>query len=47
MAGLNLSVALIVYNEEERLAKTLESIKDIASEIIVIDSICHSLRHLL
>ncbi len=38
MAGLNLSVALIVYNEEERLAKTLESIKDIASEIIVIDS---------
>lgn len=38
MAGLNLSVALIVYNEEERLPKTLESIKDIASEIIVIDS---------
>lgn len=38
MAGLNLSVALIVYNEEKRLPKTLESIKDIASEIIVIDS---------
>ena len=38
MAGLDLSVALIVYNEEERLYKTLESIKDIASEIIVIDS---------
>ena len=28
MAGLDLSVALIVYNEEERLYKTLESIKD-------------------
>lgn len=38
MDKLNLSVALIVYNEEERLPKTLESIKDIASEIIVIDS---------
>lgn len=38
MAGLNLSAALIVYNEEERLAKTLESIKDIVSEIIIIDS---------
>lgn len=38
MGNLNLSVALIVYNEEERLSKTLESIKDIASEIIVIDS---------
>ena len=38
MDKLDLSVALIVYNEEERLYKTLESIKDIASEIIVIDS---------
>ncbi len=38
MSNLDLSVAMIVYNEEERLAKTLESIKDIASEIIIIDS---------
>lgn len=38
MDRLNLSAALIVYNEEERLAKTLESIKDIVSEIIIIDS---------
>lgn len=38
MDKLNLSAALIVYNEEERLPKTLGSIKDIASEIIVIDS---------
>ena len=38
MDTLNLSAALIVYNEEERLTKTLESIKDIASEIIIIDS---------
>lgn len=38
MDRLNLSVALIVYNEEERLGRTLESIKDIASEIIIIDS---------
>lgn len=30
MDTLNLSAALIVYNEEERLTKTLESIKDIA-----------------
>ena len=37
MDTLNLSAALIVYNEEERLTKTLESIKDIASEIIIID----------
>ena len=38
MDKLNLSVAMIVYNEEERLAKTLESIEDIADEIIIIDS---------
>lgn len=38
MSGLDLSVAMIVYNEEEQLGRTLESIKDIASEIIIIDS---------
>lgn len=35
---LDLSVAFITYNEEERLEATLKSIYDIASEIIVIDS---------
>ncbi|SNZ03694.1 Glycosyltransferase involved in cell wall bisynthesis [Persephonella hydrogeniphila] len=38
MNRLPLSVALISYNEEENIGKTLESIKDIASEIIVVDS---------
>jgi len=35
---LPLSVAIITYNEEEDLPKTLESVKDIASEIIIVDS---------
>lgn len=35
---LDLSVAIITFNEEKRLGKTLESVSDIASEIIVIDS---------
>ena len=35
---LPLSVAIITYNEEDNLPRTLNSIKDIASEIVVIDS---------
>jgi glycosyltransferase involved in cell wall biosynthesis len=35
---LPLSVALISYNEENNIVRTLESITDIASEIIVVDS---------
>lgn len=35
---LDLSVAIITFNEEKRLGATLESICDIASEIVVIDS---------
>jgi len=33
-----LSVAIITYNEEKNLPKTLEAIKDIADEIIIVDS---------
>ncbi|HIE59611.1 MAG TPA: glycosyltransferase family 2 protein [Persephonella sp.] len=33
-----LSVAIITYNEEENLPRTLDAIKDIAEEIIVVDS---------
>lgn len=33
-----LSVALITFNEEDVLGKTLEAIKDIAEEIVVVDS---------
>jgi glycosyltransferase involved in cell wall biosynthesis len=33
-----ISVAIITYNEEENLPRTLEAIKDIASEIIIVDS---------
>jgi glycosyltransferase involved in cell wall biosynthesis len=33
-----LSVAIITYNEEDRLPKTLEAIKDLADEIVVVDS---------
>ncbi|GBD99490.1 SPBc2 prophage-derived glycosyltransferase SunS [bacterium BMS3Abin07] len=35
---LPLSVAIISFNEEEDIANTLESIKDIAGEIVVVDS---------
>lgn len=35
---LPLSVSLISFNEEGNIAKTLSSVKDIASEIIVVDS---------
>lgn len=38
MERLPLSVTLISFNEEENIGRTLESIKDIASEIIVVDS---------
>lgn len=38
MERLPLSVALISLDEEENIGKTLESIKDIASEIVVTDS---------
>lgn len=33
----NLSVALATFNEEENLAKCLDSVKDLASEIIIVD----------
>lgn len=35
---LPLSVALISYNEEDNIGKTLSAVKDIASEIIIVDS---------
>lgn len=35
--NLPLSVALAVYNEEDNLATCLESIKDLANEIVVVD----------
>ncbi len=35
---LPLSVAIISFNEEENLARTLDAIVDIASEIVVVDS---------
>ena len=38
MSKLPLSVAIITYNEEDIIGKTLESVKDIACEIVVVDS---------
>ncbi|RLJ71505.1 glycosyltransferase involved in cell wall biosynthesis [Hydrogenivirga caldilitoris] len=38
MNRFTLSVAIITYNEEDIIGKTLESVKDIASEIVVVDS---------
>ncbi len=38
LAKLPLSVFIITKNEEQRLATALESIKDLASEIIIVDS---------
>ena len=35
---MKLSVGIITYNEENRIGKTLDSIKEIADEIIVVDS---------
>jgi len=33
-----LSICIITFNEEDRLKQTLESIKDIADEIVIVDS---------
>lgn len=38
MAKLPLSVAIISFNEEANLPRTLKSVADIASEIIIVDS---------
>ena len=38
MDKLPLSVALISYNEEKNISRTLEAVQDIASEIIIVDS---------
>ncbi|MBK3331846.1 glycosyltransferase family 2 protein [Persephonella atlantica] len=38
MHKLPLSVAIISYNEEDNIGKTLSAVSDIASEIIVVDS---------
>lgn len=38
MEKLPLSVAIISYNEEKNIARTLQSIQDIATEIIIVDS---------
>jgi len=38
MEKLPLSVGIITFNEEENLPRTLEAIKDIADEIVILDS---------
>jgi len=38
MDKLPLSVAIITYNEEDRIGNTLDAVKDIAKEIVVVDS---------
>ncbi len=38
MGNLPLSVTIISFNEESNIKRTLESIKEIASEIVVVDS---------
>ncbi|MCD8568653.1 MAG: glycosyltransferase [Geovibrio sp.] len=38
MAKLSLSVCFISFNEEANMERTLKSVADIASEIIVVDS---------
>lgn len=35
---MNLSVGIITFNEEKRIGRTLEAIKDIADEVVVVDS---------
>ena len=35
---MKLSVGIITYNEENRVGKTLDSVREIADEIIVVDS---------
>lgn len=37
MSRLPLSVAIIAFNEEEKLPRCLESLKDVAAEIVVVD----------
>ena len=38
MNKVKLSVVIITYNEEQNIARCLESVKDIADEIVVVDS---------
>ncbi|MFV0484037.1 MAG: glycosyltransferase [Bacteroidales bacterium] len=35
---VNLSVAIITYNEEQIIKRTLEAVNNIADEIIIVDS---------
>ena len=35
---MKLSIGLITYNEEKNLARTLDSIIEIANEIVIVDS---------
>ena len=35
---MKLSVGIITFNEENRIGKTLDSVREIADEIIIIDS---------
>ena len=35
---MKLSVGIITFNEENRIGKTLDSVKEIANEIIIVDS---------
>src|SRR5437016_18582 len=38
LSGMTLSVCIITFNEEANIPRTLESVKSIADEIIVVDS---------
>jgi glycosyltransferase involved in cell wall biosynthesis len=38
MNGMQISVVIITYNEEKRLEAALKSVREVASEIIVVDS---------
>ena len=35
---MKLSVGIITFNEENRIGKTLDSVREIADEIIIVDS---------
>ena len=35
---MKLSVGIITFNEENRIGKTLDSVREIADEVIVVDS---------
>ena len=35
---MKLSVGIITYNEEQIIARTIDSVKNIADEIVIIDS---------